>query len=186
MDKHGSVLRSRSDVHPGQSNVRRPSDIPNPVFMTFDSLLFGPFFLLFIKSPDSDEIVRTGGNKSLLRSKRVGWLLGAANARSGREDAGSPGDGVGTSAVGREDVDLYRSIVLEAENGDLAIARSTSKNRSQVIRSPSDRVYARGMQCVLLDSLPTVLQLSTTSLALSLSNFLPDENPPIVRTRSKY
>lgn len=75
-----NYLRSRRDVHPRQTNVRRPSDIPDPVFVTLDGLLFGPFFLLFIKSPDSDEVVRAGGNKSLLRSERVGWLLGAAYA----------------------------------------------------------------------------------------------------------
>jgi hypothetical protein len=44
----------------------------------------------------------------------------------------------------------------------------------------------RRMQRMLLDSLPPVLQLSTASLALSRSDFLPDKHSTIVRARSQY
>lgn len=83
--------------------------------MIFDSFFFGLFFLFFIKFLDLDEIVRIGGNKLFLRSKRVGWLLGVVYVWSGREDVGSLGDGVGISVVGREDVDFYRFIVCEVD-----------------------------------------------------------------------
>lgn len=60
-----SHLRSRRYVAPRETDIRGPSDIPNPVSVTLEDLFFDPGLRVFPVSPNFDEIVAARTCKTL-------------------------------------------------------------------------------------------------------------------------
>lgn len=126
-------LRCRRDVHSWQPNIRCPSNIPHPVLVTADHLVFLPLLCLVVIHPGLDQVVRPGRHETFLASRS--WC---------------PRHCVSSGAVSREHGSVCRAVVcvsvnprkrtLKVDHGDFAVARGASEDRSELVRGPGERV----------------------------------------------
>jgi len=69
-------LRGGGNVTSGQSNIRSPGDIPDPVSVTLQNIFFHPALSILPVPPDLDEVVTTRGSKAFDGLSSVEWLAG--------------------------------------------------------------------------------------------------------------
>jgi len=58
-------LRGSGDVTPRQSDIRSPSDIPDPISVTLQNLFLHPALSVFPVAPDLDKVITTRSSKAL-------------------------------------------------------------------------------------------------------------------------
>lgn len=98
-----SVLATRSEVCPRESNTRSKRYIPYPVAMAFKCLFQCPRFALLVVSPDLDEAVASPSRKlahvvRLLRCTLCSIVVRGSEQRSGN-DGRRPGYRIGADTV---------------------------------------------------------------------------------------
>lgn len=58
-------LRRSGDVAPWEANVRRPSDVTNPVGVALEDVLLDPRLRVVVEAPDLDEVITACARETL-------------------------------------------------------------------------------------------------------------------------
>ena len=85
--------------------------------------------------PDLEQVVTTASDKSALLARP---RVGADQATGG--SCGSPANGVDSHSMSMEDL-MGPAVVLELEDADMAVGRSTAKEAPALVRRPRDHVH---------------------------------------------
>ena len=113
-------LRGSGNVTPGQSDIRSPGDIPDPVSMTFQNLFLHPTLSVFPIPPNLDKVITARSGKALDGLNGVGcirWLAGLEigtgcwGDQRTRDCGRSPGYSIASNRVGVEDVGSPLTVV---------------------------------------------------------------------------
>ena len=116
--KKSAHLRRSGNVTPRETDVRRPSNVADPVGVAVKDVLLDPRLRVVAETPNLHEVVTACAREALHALHGRRGLAGDGVGRLGNEerpglDGGCPGDGVAADGVGFEDVGTPLTIVYE-------------------------------------------------------------------------
>ena len=112
-------MRRSGNVAPRETDVRRPSNVADPVGVAVKDVLLDPRLVLFIESPNFDDIVASCASKALDGCLAHGRLVRCGGGCGCNECAGAGGGGPGYSvaADGMGFKDVGAPLTIICKNG---------------------------------------------------------------------